>query len=161
MADLDLPRGKRVSAPRLAVLPLFAALLFSPVVASADGFATPPSGESRRVVVLERGYDPPPRDAIDFAPFEPDPSVVRFFVGPAGKLDRGSATAGLLTAVDIGKGPAGFRLTGAWMDVGGERGLSQYTGELTIDFGGRSEPPPPLPPPPDITRPAKNTKAIL
>jgi hypothetical protein len=103
--------------------------------ARADGYADPPYRT-----------DPPYRhgaavvDPEDGAPYasEPKPSIVRFFVGPAGKVDKSSASPGLLVAVDLGRGPAGFRATAAWLDVGAEKGLSQYTGELTIDFGGRS-----------------------
>src|SRR5205823_1711201 len=61
-----------------------------------------------------------------------------FHVGPAGKIDAESAAPGLLAAIDIGRGPTGLRFSGVWIDVGDAKGLSQYTGELTIDFGGRS-----------------------
>ncbi|MCC6555214.1 MAG: hypothetical protein IT372_19805 [Polyangiaceae bacterium] len=102
----------------------------------ADGFATPPpydrgggfvaTSRSERYSHIE-DLDAPPRA-----------SLVRILVGPAGKLDSDSASPGLLAAVDFGRGPTGFRLTAAWLDVGADHGLSQYTGELTLDFGGRS-----------------------
>jgi len=36
--------------------------------------------------------------------------------------------------VDIGEKAAGLRVSGAWVRVGGDRGLSQYGGELWLDF---------------------------
>jgi hypothetical protein len=42
-----------------------------------------------------------------------------------------------MTALDLGRGPAGFRLSGFWLRVGSDNGLAQYTGELTLDLGGR------------------------
>jgi hypothetical protein len=84
------------------------------------------AGSSERLLSLD-----------DLSP-SPRASLVRLLVGPAGKLDARSASPGLLAALDIGRGPTGFRLTAAWLDVGSEHGLSQYTGEITLDFGGRS-----------------------
>jgi hypothetical protein len=101
--------------------------------ARADGFADPPFRDGRvaRVAGSSDDFEPPP-------PPLPEPSTVRLFVGPAGKVDRASALAGVLVAAELGRGPTGLRLSGSWLDVGAERGLSQYTGELFLDFGGRS-----------------------
>src|SRR5262245_2307368 len=110
------------------------AALFAPATALADGFATPPGDD--RVAVIESRRDRFDDDIPSFA--EDKLSVIRFLVGPAAKFDAESAAPGLLVATDIGRGPAGFRLTGAWMNVGTDHGISQYTGEITLDFGGRS-----------------------
>jgi hypothetical protein len=115
------------------LLGAIAAALTAAADARADRFATPPSDNA--VVATSRADR-----FTSFEDYEPAPraSFVRFFVGPAGKVDAASASPGLIAAVDLGRGPTGFRLSGAWLDVGADRGLSQYTGELTIDFGGRS-----------------------
>jgi hypothetical protein len=103
--------------------------------ARADAWAAPPGDDDpprrRGVAVVDQDDDRTPSP-------EPKPSVVRFYAGPAGKVDKAAASPGMMLAVDLGRGPAGFRLSSAWLDVGKDRGVSQYTGELTIDFGGRS-----------------------
>jgi hypothetical protein len=60
-------------------------------------------------------------------------------VGGALRVDPDHATPGLQTAVDFFRGPAGFRVSGQWFQVGSGEGLAQYTGEMTLDLGGRSE----------------------
>jgi hypothetical protein len=117
----------------LCALALGLAALLAPEVASAEGFATPPGGYSRTVIARD-DWD----DSDSFIVEDPRASVVRLFVGPGGKLSSDGAGPGMLTAIEFGRGPTGFRLSASWMDVGSETGLSQYTGELTIDFGGRS-----------------------
>src|SRR5262249_31535006 len=103
--------------------------------ARADApFAEPPPGRERVAVAARAPDDEPP----DYPVEAPTPSTLRLFVGPAGKLSGTGASPGLLAALELGRGPTGFRATGAWVDVGSERGLAEYTGELTIDFGGRS-----------------------
>ncbi|MCK6588686.1 MAG: hypothetical protein L6Q76_14005 [Polyangiaceae bacterium] len=109
------------------------AALITPLNAMADGFATPPGGHSRTYIVRD-SFD----DSDSFFDTDPRASIVRLFVGPGGRLSSDGAGPGMLTAVEFGRGPTGFRLSAGWMDVGSESGLSQYTGELTIDFGGRS-----------------------
>jgi hypothetical protein len=120
-----------------ASLALGLAALLAPDNAKAEGFATPPGGHSRTFIARD-GYGGYDDDADSFIVEDPRASVVRLFVGPGGKLSSDGAGPGMLTAVEFGRGPTGFRLSAAWMDVGAETGLSQYTGELTIDFGGRS-----------------------
>src|SRR5262245_1618411 len=120
--------------PRLAAL-LGASLtvLATAGEARAEGFATPPD-EGRAVAIS------PSDRYVSYGDLETSrrPSLVRLLVGPAGKVDARSTSPGLLAAIDVGRGPTGFRLTGAWLDVGADHGLSQYTGEITLDFGGRS-----------------------
>lgn len=118
----------------LTALALLTAALIAPAEARAYGFATPPSGGGRSIAVSSSDR----LLSLDDLDAGPRPSLVRLLVGPAGKVDAESASPGLLAALDIGRGPAGFRLSGAWLDVGADHGLSQYTGELTLDFGGRS-----------------------
>jgi hypothetical protein len=110
------------------------AALIAPEQAKAEGFATPPGGHSRTFLVRE-GWE---GDTDSTIVSDPDASVVRLLVGPGGKLSSAGAQPGMLAAAEFGRGPTGFRLSAAWMDVGADTGLSQYTGELTIDFGGRS-----------------------
>lgn len=125
------PRSRRARSAFAAALA--AGALCSSTVASAGGFAEPPP--SRRVVALDRDEHFSFGESYDDLPRL---SVVRFLVGPALKADAESALPGLYAAMEIGRGPAGLRLSASWLDVGHERGLSQYTGELTLDFGGRS-----------------------
>jgi hypothetical protein len=47
-----------------------------------------------------------------------------------------AVTGGLSTAADIGAKASGARLSGTWAKVGSDGGLSQYTAELWVDFGG-------------------------
>jgi hypothetical protein len=106
-----------------------ATCLFS-LHASAD-FAPPPHdhdgvyvvGDRRDLARWERGFDP--------AAYR-TPSTVRFHVGPAALLDPG--TPGLYTALDIGQRSVGARLSGAWLRAESESGLSQYSGEIWVDF---------------------------
>jgi hypothetical protein len=44
----------------------------------------------------------------------------------------------MFTAVDFGRGPAGFRVSAAWVRVGYDDPLSQYTAELTLGIPLRS-----------------------
>jgi len=109
-------RPRRLVA--LVALVAVGAVLATADEAGAQGFATPPHPHDGGAMVAT--------------------SLVRVLVGPAGKVDARSASPGLLAAMDIGRGPTGFRFTAAWLDVGSDHGLSQYTGELTLDFGGLS-----------------------
>jgi len=65
-------------------------------------------------------------------------SWFRLHIGGTGRADSDRVTPGVMAAMDFGRGPAGFRASGAWLRVGSEDGLAQYTGELTLDAGGRS-----------------------
>lgn len=99
------------------------------VQAQTSGYAEPPDGRSRYVA------DPFP--AEDQAPPAPrgwgargDP--VRLSIGSVARADSSDVRAGLFTAADLGRGPAGVRLSAAWVRVGYDDPLSQYTGELTL-----------------------------
>ncbi|HQP34297.1 MAG TPA: hypothetical protein PLI95_03935 [Polyangiaceae bacterium] len=65
-------------------------------------------------------------------------SPFRVHIGAAGRVVTEEITPGMMTAIDIGRGPAGFRATALWARVGSDDGLAQYTGELTLDFGRQS-----------------------
>jgi hypothetical protein len=56
-------------------------------------------------------------------------------VGPALRVSEIAPQGGFAAALDIGARAAGARLSGSWLDVGGEHGLSQYDLQLWIDFG--------------------------
>jgi hypothetical protein len=121
-----------------------------PAVASAQdqavvqiGYAEPPPAR----------YAPPPAVAYDaYDPRELPPeeayrSPFRLHVGPAGATTGRGLGLGLGLAADFGRGSVGARLAAAWLK--GEPsssdtspspigdGLSQYTGELTLDLRKR------------------------
>lgn len=105
--------------------------------ARAQGFAESPyEGPHHHHVASDDDLVEEPTDGL--APLPRLRSTVRLSLGPMGKLDGDAAAPGLFAAVDFGRGAAGFRLAGAWLAVGESNGLAQYTGELTLDFGGRS-----------------------
>jgi hypothetical protein len=97
-----------------------------------DGFAEPPG--ARRAVATGT-FD---RQLSTHRFDEPELSVIRFLVGPGGRVSEDGAAPGLVVAMEIGRGPAQGRLSAGFFDVGDEDGVAQYTGELAIDFGGRS-----------------------
>ncbi len=115
--------------------------LGSAVSASADYAAPPdeppPGAEWHHDATEDRygdprlGYDPPPPS-----------SSVRLFTGPALHVSDGDPQAGLFAAIDLGRGPAGFRASGSWAHAGSAPGISTYTGELWFDLGhpGRLRP---------------------
>jgi hypothetical protein len=104
--------------------------------ARAQGFAESPYERPHHHVASDDDLDEEPSDVLP--PLPRLRSTVRLSLGPMGKLDGDAAAPGLFAAVDFGRGAAGFRLAGAWLAVGEQNGLAQYTGELTLDFGGRS-----------------------
>ena len=110
---------------------LTAALLLSSKWALAEpGFAEPPGAP---LVVEPR--EPEPRE-VARAPFAPLPSsLVRLGVGPTLRFSEDATDGGLCAALDVGRGPSGLRVSGAWVRAGSEGGLSQYAAELWIDFG--------------------------
>jgi len=97
--------------------------------AMAQPFATPPDG-NETPLVDERQLPPP----VETETFD-EPSMVRVSVGPALRVSKDAADGGLAAAIDFGSGPAGARISGAWVRVGSERGLAEYRAELFIDFG--------------------------
>jgi hypothetical protein len=128
-------------------LSLFAAALVSFATlgdARADGgYAEPPpvhGGSPSDLPSAHVASDPSERPVFDpsLELRDPNASVFRLLVGPAGKLDARGAEPGLFVATEFGSGPAGLRLEADWLGVGDPRGVAQYTGQLTLDFGGRS-----------------------
>ena len=105
---------------------MVACIVASP--AAAQPFATPPEGNE---TPIEDYREPPAAETVAFE----EPSMVRVSVGPALRVSKEAADGGLAAAIDFGSGPAGARISGAWVRVGSERGLAEYRAELFIDFG--------------------------
>jgi hypothetical protein len=121
-------------APSLAIA-LVSALATTPAAAQ---FARPPGDGGGTIASGSSGsfFD---SDGYDSASWRREHlSWFRLHVGGAGRLASDGLTPGMLTALDFGRGPAGFRASAAWLRVGSDDGLAQYTGELTLDLGGRS-----------------------
>lgn len=113
-------------------LAFLTSVLLYPLGANAQEFAEPPRGPLERVEEPARDREPPQEElAVDFLPS----SSLRVSVGPVLRVAKGLTDGGLATAVDIGSGAAGARLSGSWVRVGSDVGLSEYRGELFIDFG--------------------------
>jgi len=120
----------------LAGLALVASTLSVTAAASAQPFSQPPDGEP--VVASDGRYDGHYDAPYDRPYYPPDyytpKSTVRIFTGPVLRISKDSPDGGLFAAVDVGEKAAGLRLNGAWVHVGGDRGLAQYGGELWVDF---------------------------
>jgi len=131
---------RRLRLVHLLRVALVAASVVTATSARAQGFAESPYEPPHRGVVVPVADPDEDRDEVfpELPSFPRTRSTVRLSLGPMGKLDGDAAAPGLFAAVDFGRGAAGFRLAGAWLAVGEQNGLAQYTGELTIDFGGRS-----------------------
>jgi hypothetical protein len=108
------------------------------------------AAQERAVVQVGHGpyAEPPAPDRAVVAsppPSEPDPSVFRLHVGPVAATTGRGLGPGLGVAADFGGGTMGFHLEADWMHgepsaaapspIAG--GLSQYTGEFTIDLAHR------------------------
>ena len=106
----------------------FMVVCFAASPAAAQPFATPPGGSEP---LVEDHREPP---EVEVETFE-EPSMVRVSVGPALRVSKDAADGGLAAAIDFGPGPAGARISGAWVRVGSDRGLAEYRAELFIDFG--------------------------
>jgi len=136
----------RSARPRAQTTPYFLlgglaglALVAFGSTARAEGFAQPPDEP-----VIAQGH-PAPGDRGDddgYDRYYTPRSTVRLMTGPALRVSRESPDGGLFVALDVGERAAGLRLSGSWVRVGSARGLSQYTGELWLDFGsgGRLHP---------------------
>jgi hypothetical protein len=98
---------------------------------AAEGWAEAPDRRPL-VVANEEPRDEEPRPPT-FG-YKSD-SAVRVSVGSAARADSDALRAGLFAAIDFGKGPAGFRASAAWVRVGYDDPLAQYTGELTLTIG--------------------------
>jgi hypothetical protein len=105
--------------------------------AHAQGFAEP---ADQPILVQDDPYS----DEDEPRVFESEPerdlpeSTVRLHVGPGLRISETDPHGGLFAAVDVGRHAAGARVSGSWVRVGSEGGVSQYTGELWIDFAHRS-----------------------
>ena len=69
--------------------------------------------------------DDPPREG----------SALRVSTGPVLRATSKHADGGLAAAIDVGARAAGARFAGTWVRTGSDRGLSQYGGQLWVDFG--------------------------
>jgi hypothetical protein len=110
---------------KCSILAVLFCCLTSP--AAAQPFATPPDS-SEPPAALDRDLPADEGEADSL-------SSVRVSVGPALRVSQQGADGGLAAAVDLGSGPAGARISGAWVNVGSDRGLAEYRAELVIDFG--------------------------
>lgn len=99
------------------------------------------------VVVVGRGDSPPPVEERPPERFEERPdSSLRLHVGPVAATTGRGIAPGLGVAADFGRGTLGFRLDADWTrgePSGGDPssiagGVSQYTGELTLNFARHS-----------------------
>ncbi len=135
----DLSAHQRTGTVRHALLGGLAGLTLLAVglPARAEGFAQPPDEPTiarGRAEPSDRGDYGDYGDYHDNGFYAPS-STVRLLTGPALRVSSTSPDGGLFAAVDIGERAAGLRLSGSWVRVGSARGLSQYTGELWLDFG--------------------------
>ncbi len=108
-----------------------------PGVAMAQPFAEPAEG-SGTIATDEHGHTHDHGYYEHYEHSEDPPlstSAVRVHTGPTLRVSEASPAGGLFAAIDIGEKAAGVRLSGSWVRVGSDQGLSQYAGELWIDFG--------------------------
>jgi hypothetical protein len=112
---------------RLALCGTAFATALVPASALAD-YAPPPHGSPHEVHEPERR---------PYAWGEREPSLFRLHIGPA--LLVQPANPGLSTALDIGRGAVGARVSGTWLRAESEEGLSSYSAELWIDLRNRAE----------------------
>ena len=106
--------------------------------AHAQGFAEPAEPLSIAEGSPDATSDEPGRPFEDELERDLPESTVRLHVGPSLRISESEPHGGLFAAVDVGRHAAGARISGTWVRVGSDRGLSQYTGELWIDFAHRS-----------------------
>jgi hypothetical protein len=117
------------------------AVMCAVLVSSVTGAAR----AEQAVVVVGREETPPPPPLEERPParFEDRPdSALRLHVGPVAATTGRGLGPGLGVAADFGRGTIGFRLGADWTrgepsagapsPIGG--GVSQYTGELTLNF---------------------------
>lgn len=94
------------------------------------------------VVVVGRDEPPPPPPPGDVTPEARTASALRLHVGPVAATTGRGLAPGLGLAADFGSGTLGFRLAADWTrgePSDGEPspiagGISQYTGEFTLNF---------------------------
>jgi hypothetical protein len=117
---------RNLAAPALALL--FASV--SPPALAEPGFAEPPGG-----VVLAADSARPEPEPFEEPERSLESSTVRIGVGPGLRVAKSATAGGLVTTLDAGSGPVGARVSGTWVRVGSDDGLSEYQGELWVDFG--------------------------
>ncbi|MEZ4223752.1 MAG: hypothetical protein R3B13_22580 [Polyangiaceae bacterium] len=108
---------------------------FLPALAHAQPFAEPTEGSATLATDGYQGpYDAPyAHEDHDDPPLSS--SAVRVHTGPTLRISEADPAGGLFVALDVGEKAAGVRASGSWVRVGSDNGLSQYAGELWIDFG--------------------------
>jgi hypothetical protein len=109
---------------------LVSAMLATAAPARAD-YAQPPWERAR-----DR-YDTEPVTRAEEGP--PSRSTVRLSTGPAVAFGGLDPRGGLVLALDVGSLGAGARFGGAWMRPGTRQGLSEYSGEIWVDFADHGE----------------------
>lgn len=109
---------------------LAALLLLSRPAFAEPGFAEPPG---RAPLVPDAAARPAEAPTPDETPRAAD---ARLSVGPSLRVSDAATDAGFGAALDVGQGPVGGRVTGTWVRVGSDRGLSEYGADLWLDFGG-------------------------
>lgn len=93
---------------------------------------------STGVAAAQTRYAQPPDQVIDNpAGFEPSDALLRLGVGPALRVAGDGTAGGLGASLDLGARSQGGRFSATWIRAGGDRGLSQYTAELWVDFGAQ------------------------
>jgi hypothetical protein len=80
-------------------------------------------------------YARPPDPSSFPAAVESSEPTLRLGVGPAIRVAGGGTAGGLGVALDLGARAVGGRLSGTWVRVGSDGGLSQYGAEIWVDFG--------------------------
>jgi hypothetical protein len=121
-------------------LPILSACLFAltAVRPALAQFAEPPDPPDEPALAVDPDEDSDrrqePNDETE--PFELLPrSSLRVFTGPALRISNEAADGGLFVAFDVGARAAGARVSGMWLRAGSPGGMSQYAGEIWIDFG--------------------------
>ena len=112
---------------------LFALMGATAPAAAQSTFAEPPPGREP-LTVADPGPEPYPEQPDDGFWHHPE-STVRVHVGPVLRIAEPGTDGGLGASLDIGSRAAGARIGGAWVQVGSDGGLAQYTAELWLDFG--------------------------
>lgn len=120
-----------VSMRPSAVVPFASVLLFAaPVFAQQAGFADPPDGPPPRTAYVARDERPPPPKPLAWGARAD--SVARLSIGPVLRANGDAVRSGLGAGLELGHGPAALRLSGAWVRVGYDDPLQQYTGEIVL-----------------------------
>ncbi len=122
-------RWQRAARPTsTAIVAVTLLLVGQEARAESTGYADPPPDD-----VFVVSSQPPPESRYTPPPVRlPPASPFRVSVGPIGRISSHAFAPGLGTALDFGRGPAGFRATAAFVKVGDANPLAQYGGEITL-----------------------------